>query len=73
MNNKITFPELVDMVAKKAGTSKRVAELFLKELFATVTQALAAGESVKVKGIGSFKVIQVNARRSVNVNTGEEI
>ncbi len=73
MNSKITFPELVDMVAKKAGTSKRVAELFLKELFATVTQAITTGDSVIIKGIGSFKVIQVSARRSVNVNTGEEI
>ena len=73
MNNKITFPELVDMMASKASTTKRVAELFLKELFATVTQALTEGQNVKIKGIGTFKLIPVNARRSVDVNTGESI
>lgn len=73
MNNKITFPELVDLVAKKANTSKRVSELFLKEFFAAVADTLASGQSVRVKGIGTFKLTQVSPRRSVNVNTGQEI
>ncbi len=73
MNSKITFPELVDIVAAKAGTTKRMSELFLKELFATITQALDQGESVKVKGLGTFKLTAVSERKSVDVNTGEEI
>ena len=54
MNNKVTFPELVEQVAQYANTSKRMSELFLKELFATISQSLIDGESVKVKGIGTF-------------------
>ena len=53
MNNKVTFPELVEQVAQYANTSKRMSELFLKELFATISQSLIDGESVKVKGIGT--------------------
>ena len=73
MNNRITFPELVEQVAQCANTSKRMSELFLKELFVTISQSLINGESVKVKGIGSFKLTEVSPRKSVNVNTGEEI
>lgn len=73
MNNKVTFPELVEQVAQYANTSKRMSELFLKELFATISQSLIDGESVKVKGIGTFKLTEVSPRKSVDVNTGEEI
>lgn len=73
MNNKVTFPELVEQVAQYANTSKRMSELFLKELFATISQSLINGESVKVKGIGTFKLTEVSPRKSVDVNTGEEI
>lgn len=73
MNNKVTFPELVEQVAQYANTSKRMSELFLKELFATISQSLIDGESVKVKGIGTFKLAEVSPRKSVDVNTGEEI
>ena len=54
MNNKISFPELVNDVAQAAGTSTRVSEVFLKELFATISQTLIDGESVTVKGLGKF-------------------
>lgn len=73
MNNKVTFPELVEQVAQYANTSKRMSELFLKELFATISKSLIDGESVKVKGIGTFKLTEVSPRKSVDVNTGEEI
>jgi len=71
MNQKITFPELVSALAKHTGKQKRVCEDFLKELFATVSASLVAGETVKIKGIGTFKSIAVEPRKSVNINTGE--
>ena len=73
MNAKITFVELVNLMADATSTSKRVCELFLKDLFATVSQALIDGDSVKIKGVGTFKVTQVKPRKSVNVNTGNDI
>lgn len=73
MNTKVTFPELVDAVSNATNTPKRLSEIFLKELFSLVGERLVAGENVKIKNLGTFKLILVEARKSVNVNTGEEI
>ena len=73
MNNKITFPELVDTIAELTNTSKRVSELFLKELFGVIKERLEQGETVRIKNLGTFKVTEIAARKSVNVNTGEEM
>lgn len=73
MNSKITFPELIELVAEATNTSKRMSELFLKELFATVSQALINGESVRIKNLGQFKIEEVKSRKSVSVNTGQEV
>ena len=66
MNAKITFPELAKLMAKSTSTSQRMCELFLRELFATVSQALINGESVKIKGIGTFKVTSVKSHKHAN-------
>ena len=71
MNEKITYVELVELMVQATSTTKRVCELFLRELFAVISQTLIAGESVKVKGVGTFKITQVKPRKSVDVNTGE--
>lgn len=73
MNSKITFPELIELLATATGTSKRMSELFLKELFATVSQALIDGENVRIKNLGQFKLEPVKSRKSVSVNTGQEV
>lgn len=64
MNKKVTFVELVELMAEASSTSKRVCELFLRELFSTISQALINGESVKVNGVGTFKLTQVKPRKS---------
>lgn len=73
MNNKITLPELVDAIAELTNTSKRVSELFLKELFGVIKERLEQGETVKIKNLGTFKVTEIAARKSVNINTGEDM
>ena len=73
MNNKITLPELVDAIAELTNTSKRVSELFLKELFGVIKERLELGETVKIKNLGTFKVTEIAARKSVNINTGEDL
>lgn len=72
MNAKITFGELSSLLAVETGESRRVCEDFLKQLFQTVSAALENGESVRIKGFGTFKVTEVSARKSVNVTTGLE-
>lgn len=58
MNTKITLPELVARLALTTSTTKRMSELFLRELFATISQTLIDGENVTIKDFGQFKVNQ---------------
>lgn len=73
MNNKITFVEIAEQIAESTSTSKRVCELFLRELVATITQALIDGEDVKIKGVGTFKITRTKTRKSVSISTGDAI
>jgi len=70
---KISLQEVVDLVATRASVSKRAAEEFLKVLFTTIEEALLAGDVVKIKNFGTFKLIWNEPRKSVNIQTGEEI
>lgn len=54
MNDIITIKKLAEEIASITGTDIATAESFLNEFFATVEDALSAGESVKIKGIGSL-------------------
>lgn len=58
MDRKITLPELVSMVAESTNTTKRMSELFLRELLATVSQSLIEGDNVTIKNLGTFKVVK---------------
>lgn len=70
---KISSQEIVDLLATKLSVSKRIAEDFLKNMFSTIEESLLEGEPVKVKNFGTFKLQWNEPRKSVNVNTGEEI
>lgn len=71
MNDKITFPRLSSLLADMSGRSKRFSEDFLREFFALISENLEAGESVKIKGLGTFRLARVEPRRSVDVTTGQ--
>ena len=70
---KISSQEIIDLVAVKASVSKRAAEEFLKVMISSIEDALLADDSVKVKGFGTFKLQWNEPRKSVNVQTGDEI
>lgn len=71
MNNKITFPRLASMLADASGRSKRFSEDFLREFFMLISEQLEAGDSVKIKGFGTFRLSRVEPRKSVDVTTGQ--
>ena len=73
MATKINLQQLARILAKKKGISNKVAEAFLKEFFDSIVQNVTADKLVKVKGLGTFKLIEVLDRESVNVNSGERI
>ena len=50
---------------------KKTCEAFARTLFEVVEEALLSDKFVKVKGFGTFKLVAVSDRESVNINTGE--
>ena len=72
MNDKITMTRLAAMLAISTGKQKKLCEDFLRELFAIVEEELLKGENVRIKGFGTFKLVEVEPRKSVNVTNGEE-
>lgn len=71
MNEKLTVQDLISLLARKHGLSTENADAFVREFFSLIEQGLEADKYVKVKGLGTFKLVDVESRESVNVNTGE--
>ena len=70
---KISIQELANVLIEKNEMSKRDANSFVNEMFDIIQQHLETDKLVKVKGLGTFKIIDVEDRESVNVNTGERV
>ena len=70
---KIYMNELADMLSQKSGIDKRSIQSFLTSVVETIQDGISEDKIVKIKGLGTFKVIDVDARESVNVNTGERV
>lgn len=73
MNEKITLQDIVNLLCEKQGISPKEAETFVRAMFDLIEEALANEKYVKIKGLGTFKLTEVNSRESVHVNTGERI
>lgn len=71
MNNRLTIQDLAGLLAEYTGKDKNSTERFLKEFVAVVSGGVCADKIVKVKGLGTFKIIRVEKRESIHVNTGE--
>lgn len=73
MSEKLTIQDLARGAAETLGMTKGNAELFVKEFFQLIADALHQDKYVKVKGLGTFKLIEVDSRASVHIKTGERI
>nr|WP_302828640.1 HU family DNA-binding protein [uncultured Bacteroides sp.] len=71
MNEKLNIQDLIDLLAEKHGMSRKNADSFVKEFFLLIEESLEKDKYVKIRGLGTFKLIDVESRESVNVNTGE--
>lgn len=71
MNEKLSIQDIAALFAAKTDCSRKEAETFIRNFFDVIEEALIREKYVKVKGLGVFKLIQVESRESVNVNTGE--
>lgn len=71
MNSRLTIQDLAALLAERTGKDRNSAELFLREFIAIVSKGVFTDRIAKVKGLGSFKVVLVEKRESIHVNTGE--
>jgi len=67
---KLTIQEIATVLAKN-GLKKREANSFVSNMFALIQERLETDQQVKVRGLGTFKIIDVDARESVSVHSGE--
>lgn len=71
MNSRLTIQDLAALLAERTGKDRSSAEQFLREFIAIVSQGVFTDKIAKVKGLGTFKVVLVEKRESIHVNTGE--
>lgn len=73
MDKKILMQDLADGLMQRKGLSKKEAENFVRSVFEMIGEFLQTDKIVKIKGLGTFKLVTVDSRESVDVNTGERI
>ena len=71
MNSRLTIQDLAGLLAERTGKDRNSAEQFLREFIAIVSQGVFTDKMTKVKGLGTFKIVLVEKRESIHVNTGE--
>ena len=71
MAKRYNLSQLTDAFATQTGMSKTDSERFIKSFFDMISDGLMVNGRVKIKGLGTFRVVQVKDRESVRVNTGE--
>lgn len=70
---KMAISELARAIAVRHGMTQKEAERFVNTFIDVVNDGLRNEKQLKIKGLGTFKVIDTKDRESVNVNTGERI
>jgi nucleoid DNA-binding protein len=70
---KLTLLDIAKLLTQYSGIPQNIANPFVTTLFEVVQSGLERDQIVKIKGLGTFKIIGVEARESVNVNTGERV
>ena len=72
-SKKITLQELADAISAQSSSTKKFTDNFLRELVVVIQEYLERDGVVKVKGLGTFKLLWIEARKSINVATKETI
>ena len=70
---KLTIQEIAKILVEKNKLTVKEANQFAAVVFEVIQEGLDTEGQVKVKGLGTFKKIQVEARESVSVRTGERV
>jgi integration host factor subunit beta len=69
----MTKADLVEKVANEAEMTKKDAEQLVEIIFDSIISTLNKGEKIELRGFGSFRVRQRNARQGRNPKTGSAV
>ena len=73
MSAKMTLQQFSELFAKSNGITKKTSETFIRHMFDSVLEGVMSDGVVKIKGLGTFKLVDVGQRESVSVSTGEHL
>jgi len=69
----MTKADLVESVAREAEMTKKDAEQLVEIVFESIVGSLNKGEKIELRGFGSFRVRERNARKGRNPKTGDSV
>ena len=69
----MTKAELVEKVANKINLTKKETEGIVSIIFQSITDSLTEGDKVELRGFGSFRIRERNARVGRNPKSGEKV
>ena len=69
----MTKAELVERVANQINLTKKQTEVVVNTVFSSITESLAEGKKVELRGFGSFRIRQRNARTGRNPKSGQKV
>ena len=69
----MTKAELVERVANQINLTKKQTEVVVNTVFSSITDSLAEGKKVELRGFGSFRIRQRNARVGRNPKSGQKV
>lgn len=70
---KKTYIDLAELLTRKHTISDVSSQIFVNKMFQVISNGLLADGIVKVRGLGTFKLVEVDDRESIDVNTGERV
>ena len=69
----MTKADLIEEVARVVDMTRKEAEVIVEAIFAAVVRALRSGDKIEIRGFGSFRTRQREARVGRNPKTGERV
>ncbi|MBT3980949.1 MAG: integration host factor subunit beta [Nitrospina sp.] len=69
----MTKADLVEKVSQQINLTKKQTEVVVNTVFQSITESLENGKGVEIRGFGSFRIRERNARVGRNPKSGEAV
>lgn len=71
MEEKVLLQDLAKLLSAEKSIDKKAAMDFTQIFFDMILRGIQRDKYVKIKGLGTFKQVEVESRESMNIHTGE--